>query len=78
MDIEEHCEVRETRTVEYKLINDHIIGLLKAAGVTIPDNAEVQVFFRVPGGGDWSNTDIDLDEDYPLTVRVKTQTLEVT
>lgn len=32
----------------------------------IPDNAEV--FVRVPGGGDWSNTDLNLD-DTRLVVR---------
>ena len=35
----------------------------------IPESAEVRV--RVPGGGDWSNTDLEIDSDCPLTVSWK-------
>jgi hypothetical protein len=31
---------------------------------------DVRMFFRVPGGADWSNTDIDIDGQYPIQVVV--------
>lgn len=32
----------------------------------LPENAKLKV--RVPGGGDWSNTDLEIGSDGPLTV----------
>ncbi len=43
-----------------------IIDLLKGA-LDIPDNAEV--YFTVPGGADWSNCKIDVDQENPITIR---------
>ena len=37
--------------------------------VIIPRHAEVS--FQVPGGGDWSNTRIEVDEDCPIVVTWK-------
>ena len=35
-------------------------------GVIVPVNASVT--FEVPGGGNWSGTDLDIDDDYPVVV----------
>lgn len=48
--------------------------LRKAFGA--PDNATVVV--HVPGGGDWSNTDLHITEDNPVFITwVKTETEEL-
>lgn len=33
----------------------------------LPEDAEV--YIRVPGGGDWSNMDLEIDTDRPLRAR---------
>lgn len=40
-----------------------LLTLLRQAGVTVPDNAGI--FVQVPGGGDYSNCTLDID-DAPL------------
>jgi hypothetical protein len=32
-----------------------------------------KVFFSVPGGGDWSNTDIDIDSKCPIHIQLITE-----
>lgn len=41
--------------------------LLKALG--LPENA--RVFVQVPGGGDWSNCELEIDTDVPLQADYK-------
>ncbi len=50
-----------------------IVELVRKAGV-IPDSfvaANMRVYFAVPGGGDWTNTDIDIDDKHPVRVEWK-------
>ncbi len=60
----------------YEFTRDEVIGALRLAGLlpTLapfdPTTEEVDAFVRVPGGGDWSNTNLDLT-DHPLVVTVK-------
>lgn len=35
----------------------------------IPEGARVRIFVEVPGGGDWSNTELDIAE-HPVRVRI--------
>lgn len=56
-----------------ELRREDIIGLLRTHWAKtrlglplIPEKAKVYV--SVPGGGDWSNTSLDLDADIPLVV----------
>lgn len=52
-------------TVE--LTNADIVELIeKRLDLTIENRA--QVFVRVPGGGDWSNTALEIDEECPIVV----------
>jgi len=40
------------------------------------DAAEVKAVFHVPGGGDWSNEDVDIDEDNPVIITFEEVTYE--
>lgn len=42
-----------------------LLALLRQAGHDVPDNAGI--FVRVPGGGDWSNEQLDID-DAPIQI----------
>ncbi len=41
---------------------------------TLPPDSEAEVTFRVPGGGDWSNSTIEIDAECPITVTVTEKT----
>lgn len=59
-------QVTTTTDVRIELDADALLGVLKTA-FDLPDNAKLHV--RVPGGGDWSNTDLSIgngDEGVPL------------
>ncbi len=58
---------RTTKRIEFALTREHIIELLRQAGHDIADDAEV--VFQVPGGGDYSNCEVDVDGDSPIAVR---------
>lgn len=49
-----------------KLTGTMIRQLLDVAGFSVPDGASITV--PVPGGGDWSNMDLDIDEDTAIEV----------
>lgn len=59
-----------TETAEYEL-RDFDIRRLLGQEVEIPPGASVKVWVEVPGGGDWSNEDLDMAE-YPVHVLVTT------
>ena len=69
-----------TTTVEttIELSNKDLARLLKGYieswGFSI-ENIQ-RVFIRVPGGGDWSNTDLDIDLQCPLVITFKKETKE--
>lgn len=53
-----------------------LLDAVRASGIDIPEDA--QVTFRVPGGGDYSNCDVDLDEDHQkVTIRYYSPLSEV-
>lgn len=54
------------RSIELTAID--IRSLIRATGTEISDAAELRVYFAVPGGGNWSNTDIDIDNLNPVYV----------
>lgn len=68
-DAEVTVNVTSTKTTKKELVltGDLIVSLLAPLGV--PQDA--RVVFDVPGGGDWSNTSLDVDEDNPVYVRWK-------
>lgn len=46
---------------KFELSRYDLLNMARKAGHVIPDFASVE--FYVPGGGDWSNTAIDIDDD---------------
>lgn len=50
--------------------------LIKAqtSAFNIPTDADICVY--IPGGGDWSNTTLDIDEDHPIVIEWKTEIVE--
>lgn len=59
--IELIVDVVEDRTHQLRIGACDVLDLLRVAGWEVPEGAEVT--FRTPGGGDWSNSDIQLDSD---------------
>lgn len=49
-----------------ELSRNDIIDLLRTKGLDIPDTCVVE--FHVPGGGDYSNSDIVVSEQSPVSV----------
>ncbi len=56
-----------TKTHTITLNREVIIDLLRKEGIEV--GASVEIFVSVPGGGDWSNTDLDISASCPLIVR---------
>jgi len=56
---------RVEKHVTHSLNGKDIISMLRKRW-DIPDDAEVM--FRVPGGADWSGTNIDIDDENPVIV----------
>ena len=68
-------DTKTTKVHKVLLSGDELIDLIGGgqlmdnfgARITIPETAEVS--FRVPGGGDWSNTTIEVDVDCPICIQ---------
>jgi len=61
---------RTTRTetrIKLKMTGKELLELLRRDGQAIPKSG-VDVTVRVPGGGDWSNTSLDIDDDTPIEI----------
>ena len=66
----------KTTTVQHsvKLGAGDILDMLRKAGVPVPDSAvasDLRITVRVPGGGDWSNTNIDISASNPVVIEWK-------
>lgn len=57
--------------ITMRLTPDIIIRALENCGITVPDSAEITV--HIPGGGDWSNTDLDISDAHPVIVSWTTE-----
>jgi hypothetical protein len=66
------ARVTRAETCEIELNAVDVIELVRKAGHTVPASAAVRIYFAVPGGGDWSNTDIDIDDRNPVRIEWKT------
>lgn len=57
--------------VIYEFSAKEIIEALVAVG-QIPANAHnLESFVQVPGGGDWSNMELEVDDEHPLKIRAE-------
>jgi hypothetical protein len=64
-------EITSKTKTTYHLTNEDIIGMLKETGRIGKDSTITQVAFRVPGGGDYSNMTLDIEESDPIIVVVE-------
>ncbi len=73
MDIHFNTSTITTRQHTVRLSDDDLVELLrqelKAQGVKFLPEGKIEVFVSVPGGGDYSSTDLEIDEGTPLTIR---------
>lgn len=63
--------IQRTHTITITLTNTTLLALLRGkphdiVSVIPPLNAEVTVL--VPGGDDWTNTELDIDEETPIQI----------
>ena len=66
MNITQTTEVNRIRIVQ--LSNEDIIKMLRKEGV-IRDNETIKsIHIEVPGGGDWSNMNLDINDKDPIQV----------
>lgn len=65
---------KTTREVKMAFTSKDILEALELAGF-IPRGTNAKAFFRVPGGGDWSNAKCDL-EDHADAFTVEYKTVE--
>lgn len=66
LSIGKRTQVSRKTTHRISLSGSDIYHLLREHGLDVPDNASV--VFCVPGGGDWSNVALDVDEENPVEV----------
>lgn len=66
------AQTRTTTKYHYKLGRVELQKLFQEAGISVPQNAEI--YISVPGGGDWSNTSLDITEETPIEVSWSTVT----
>lgn len=62
-------KTKTTRQNCVAIDDSHIRLFLESEGIFLPRDAVIT--FRVPGGADWSNTDVDVDADNPITISWK-------
>lgn len=67
------CEV--LRSVTTRTTQNYVITAEEIRkALDLPKDAKI--FVQVPGGGDWSNTDLEIDSDTPLRATVTTTTTD--
>jgi hypothetical protein len=55
-----------TKTHRVEIGRHALAKALRLSGINVPDRAGVYVI--VPGGGDWSNMQLDVDDKTPIVV----------
>lgn len=70
MDIKNKASTCRVITSTISINAEDIQSFLMRAGISIPSDAKVSVKFSVPGGGDWSNTDIEISDENPITITI--------
>lgn len=72
-----HNTIMRKTTLQFG--RDDIIDMLRFCGYEV--NRECKVFVPVPGGGDWSNTNLEIEEVAdiePVLLTVVSETVETT
>lgn len=73
-----HRSSHSTVTITYTFTRTEVLNALHYAGLiptlgasgNVPVRISEEVYVRVPGGGDWSNTQLAIEDDCPLIVKV--------
>jgi hypothetical protein len=65
--IQSRVRATTQKRTEITVGREALLLMLRDAGFSVPASAAVVV--KVPGGADWSNTDLDIDDDTHITVR---------
>jgi hypothetical protein len=68
------ASVTTERKFRVELTAKHLLAMLAKQGQRIPSDAKIT--FHVPGGGDYSNMAIDIDDEKPVYVEWKTESVE--
>jgi len=66
--------VKKTTTSTYQFDDQNLIMALlplETRNAVIKGKATVAVFVNVPGGGDWSNSQLSINDDCKLTIVVE-------
>lgn len=66
IEVNKKTEITKTAKLDAKFIRQAVEF---SEDIDIPENADV--FIMVPGGGDWSNMRLDVDNDNPVTITWK-------
>lgn len=66
--------IETTKRMECRVNAANLIEMMEKTGIEVPKGATVQ--FVVPGGGNWSGSAIDIDDENPILVEWKTQEVE--
>lgn len=68
MEINKSSRIETEKHTTYTLSGSDILKMFeKYFGEDVPPDAEV--VFTVPGGGNWSGLDVDIDEDHPVLIK---------
>ena len=59
------------KNYEYKLSGKDIVSLLTRNKKFSEGEIIQSITVRVPGGGDWSHMNLDIDEDCPVVIKTK-------
>jgi hypothetical protein len=68
--IEQHVETTITRRYRVQVNREALVTLLRHTGIEVPSNAKISV--HVPGGGDWSHTNLEIDNESPVNITWET------
>ena len=63
--------VEERRQVKHELNSNDLKIALQKAGIVPAHCADLKIYVEIPGGGDYSNMDIAICQDFPLHVEYK-------
>lgn len=76
--LELHSTVCRREDYSLRVNGTHLLEMLRACGHVIPRDHRVKVEFVVPGGGDWSNTAVDVDDENPVVVSWVVESVDTT
>lgn len=63
----------KTKTETIISLNDKDLFELLNSYLDIPSNAtDIEIYVAIPGGGDWSNMNLNIDKDNEIIIRYKT------